>query len=119
MRKDRLTTLAEYLETHVPLDEFSINTWSRGNVACAMGHACRIPEFQKEGLVLLEEEYKTPTFEGKLGFRAVELFFEISLTDAKWLFSSRSYVSDLPVRPHHVAQRIWELLRREEAKPTV
>lgn len=91
MRTDRLLKLAEFLDT-VEEDKFSLVTWDCGTTACAVGWACRMPEFQAEGLGIdFEEGYGLPTFHGYGGWQAVREFFQIDHETAALLFSEYSY----------------------------
>lgn len=150
MNKQRLLLLAEALETRIPAKKFDLATWrddSRaasngttdndllhtcGTTACAVGWACALPEFQKEGLrygtagPTLEGLVTEPGKEWRDSWTAVETFFGLSEDDAAWLFIDDNYHDEgqampgLPkksdhsdyadIKPRHVADRIRHLL---------
>jgi hypothetical protein len=62
-----------------------------GMAACAVGWACTIPAFQKEGLMMragvyLDDTNLRPFFDGEEHFDAVMKFFDIDETRARRLF---------------------------------
>lgn len=121
LQKRRLLKLAAYLEAlpaqyakpkskRRALPGFNMNTWLNranpfrtdqfsgnepaacGTVACAAGHAARIPEFRKLGFKLVSYDYYGernyyPGYKDKTGFSAVAEFFGLALMDAEILFS--------------------------------
>src|SRR3954470_2535007 len=101
MREDRLMILADFLDT-LPNKRFEYRHWtggdwggkqdlSCGTTACAMGWACTIPSFRKEGLKLASGTARRlgigPIFLGRNNFNAAAAFFEISVPDATFLFN--------------------------------
>ncbi len=117
MHKKRLLKLAELLQT-VPKAKFNLNDWRRnpdrtkngdihdcGTVACAIGWACAIPEFIKDGLRF---EQNSPTYKGEYSWTAVEKFFGISEKMAELLFSSFEYPAN--TGPGQVAARIINMV---------
>lgn len=64
MNAERLTKLADFLESSVPDDKFNLEKWSTGldlnecgTAACACGWATQL--FSNEGFVLAPEKYHT------------------------------------------------------------
>ena len=98
----RLELLANHL-CGVKPEYFSLCAWKCGIVACAVGHACQIPEFTEEGFCLVR--FDVPSFSNELGWNAVRLFFGLSSEDASALFSSNSYHPN--VTPSDVATKIY------------
>lgn len=128
MNKERLLTLASFLETQVPEDKFRMDTWvvdvhTCGSSACAFGWACRIPEFKALGLKLVESG---PSYNGEVDFRAAQTFFDLSRMESMWLFGAEinddatdddldNYTQEEIERhsetPKDVAQRIRKFVR--------
>ena len=80
-------------------------------MACAIGHATRIQSFHGDGF-RSEKVYglgSAPHFSGMSGWLAVRLFFEVSKSDALWLFAEHSY--DPGATPDIVADRIAGFLK--------
>ena len=102
MNKERLTLLANHLRT-VPPERLDMTVWTCGTVACAVGHACTIPELQEQGLSLSWIS-RSPDYAGERGWAAVTKFFDLSWGASKLLFNSDSYVK--PPTPTEVADRI-------------
>jgi hypothetical protein len=112
----RLRKLAKCLD-HVKPEQFRMSTWwagkplpGCGTAACALGHACTIPEFYVLGLRLKLKctcQYCTnafiPVFKGMKSFEAAERFFGITQQEARDLFTSNSMRGDTPKQ---VAARI-------------
>jgi len=69
-----------------PYPEFSC-----GTTACACGHAALHPWFKKQGLMLSAQGW--PFYKGKMGFRAIEEFFQIDSILADELFGHMAYSS--------------------------
>ena len=127
---ERLTKLADYLRDNVPNQRFDLDTFVNhekdifgrkedlktvrkelkegfcGTTACAVGHACMMPEFQKKGMRVRivdssgwgssEGNYLAATFKDKdgnifEGFEAAQKFFKISEDRAEKLFSPDGY----------------------------
>jgi hypothetical protein len=100
-----------------------------GTAACAFGHAAFHPPFAAQGLKLSQlracggfsSRLLIPTFEGKEGFAAAEVFFGISERNAEYLFDPSRYESEpdedeesYPViTPEDVIERIRELIADE------
>ena len=120
----RLLRLARHLRK-VPRDRFRLSTWWRkdecGTVACAMGHACEIPEFKKLGLHLGKPEkgiggaiLRFPRFRRQASIQAAALFFGIRGEDAMELFYPYGDGSSLgpDATPAQVARHIERWVRR-------
>lgn len=134
MNIERLQTLATFLRT-VPAEHFDLEGWRSagdsdpyktprpvsnknllthacGTTGCAVGWACALPVFIKQGL-----RWKGwPYYKGSDGlisqhWEAVTGFFEISQDTAKHLFSDFHYLSDHQTTPSEVADRIEESIR--------
>jgi len=91
---------------------------SCGTVACAVGHAALIPEFQALGLKLVRDVTPEPSafgampfFDGKVGWAAVHAFFDIDQDWADYLFM-RTHYEGSP-SPLQVAVRIREVIADE------
>ena len=140
---DRLTVLADHLDS-VPPDRFWLGTWFAnrmptdreidneellyedeefqrtdcGTVACAIGHACRIPEFNALGFKSngLSPRYAPPTAK-KTGswnysdWRAVHEFFGLGDQEAYTLFLDNRYPTGGHTTPAQVAERIRAFVR--------
>lgn len=113
MNKERLTTLAKHLYT-VPPETFDLGDWSCGTVACAVGHACTMPEFQAEGLGFCacehEEARPAPEFRGSIGWSAVTCFFGLTFDESQELFAEGEY-ERIERTPAHVADRILAFVK--------
>lgn len=121
MNTERLEHLKTIL-SQVPKDKFDLGLWIKGakedgkefsqligdcgTSACAVGWACTDPEFNKQGLSYeldfddmdeftpVEKVQGRPYFEGRCGFDAVGLFFDISHGVANWLFIEDDYADN-------------------------
>lgn len=106
---EKLLKLADYLETvedeHFAMDIWYYRkdnkkiarTWDCGTSACALGHACFIPEFKKEGLRVApspsdygDKAVFRVMFDGSYGSEAAAKFFGIGLRGAADLFGSNA-----------------------------
>lgn len=100
MRTDRLSLLADFLETKVPEGRWHYahivgRGWqgkedlSCGATACALGWAATIPELREAGMRL--PMVTEGTFEGQVDttkvFEFAETVFEISAEEAEYLFN--------------------------------
>ena len=103
MHTGRLLVLVETLR-NIPSKKFNFASWvggwnwrlsqlenikellnpECGTTACALGHACVIPAFMELGLGL--DRQGEPIFDGRYGTDAAALFFDISKTEAFFLF---------------------------------
>ncbi|MDP9155314.1 MAG: hypothetical protein M3O74_13800 [Pseudomonadota bacterium] len=91
---------------------------SCGTVACAVGHAALIPEFQALGLKMVRDVTPDqfdfgalPFFDGKVSWAAVHAFFDIDEDWADYLFMGTRY--DSSPSPNQVAARIREVIADE------
>jgi maltooligosyltrehalose synthase len=91
---------------------------SCGTVACAVGHATLIPEFQALGLKMVRDITPEPSafgampfFDGKVSWDAVRAFFDIDESWTHYLFLGSSY--DYDAGPDQVAVRIREVIADE------
>jgi hypothetical protein len=119
----RLRKLADFLKT-VPEAKFDIGDWATkgfnpgnpeasecGSVACAVGWACTIPEFQAEGLHM---HNSTPIYAAEDGnayqsWHAARIFFGLDYDESQQLFSG-SYYPGGNAPPADVIKRIEDLL---------
>lgn len=108
----RLLKLAKHLETNVKPERFDMWSWTCGATACALGHACTIPHFKRNGLHLCIGDYPTPTYQSRTGFMAGATFFGLSYDQAVYLFDSDRYAARSMRSPKIVARRIRGLVRR-------
>jgi hypothetical protein len=107
MNKERLLRLADFLEKEVPAEQFNMERWATGEVgqcgtmACAFGWATKIPEFASAGLKLSLTPFDDDGrevlsgnvhFHDWCGFEAARLFFDISDTQASYLFYDGNYM---------------------------
>lgn len=98
MHTDRLLLLADRLDT-VPPEEFDIGVFKCKTVACALGHAAMMPEFQALGLVLGKMTYEhfgnmlEFHHDGTTHFRAeaAQFFFDLTREQVYSLFFSSGY----------------------------
>jgi hypothetical protein len=106
----RLLRLAEFLETEVPEEKFSLCGWA----ACAMGWAGRLPEFQSAGFSC--HPFIGPRFRNDIGCEAVRSFFEIArAADIIHLVLQDSYPDH--ATPEMVATRIREFVAAAHLSP--
>lgn len=121
MHRQRLKTLAAHLEQlRKPLN---MEAWFSdcGTAACAVGHACSLPEFQQEGLYAgcsqITRRGLVPSFDSEQGWDAVQLFFHLTYSQAKWLFGESAYESESDeegmIEPSAVATRISSLIEKD------
>lgn len=116
MNRGRLLKLAAHLDT-VPPEKFDLGHWICGTTACAVGHACSIPEFRAEGLGWNSKQSRTrfenpaPRFGGSEGWYAVQKFFDLDYGQATALFLDDSYdTHGERTTAAEVAQRIREVV---------
>ena len=84
-----------------------------GTVACAVGHACLLPEFNELGLKFGKDWDPIYEVEGKVtsnSWAAVSDFFDIKHRAAEWIFDEYSYNDECEVTPLMVADRIAEMI---------
>ncbi len=118
----RLTILADYLDTSVKDPSFHIIAWRRnriyihesecGTIACAVGHACDIPEFQALGLHYDEE----PIYNGRNNWDAVADFFSLTREESEILFHYGAYGRHSNVSRQEVIGRLRGFVATRVAK---
>ncbi len=123
----RLLVLADFLETKVPRERFSLSVWANTTgddinlchtTACACGWGTTIPEFHALGF------YLTPMgdsctvdigYDGRTGWGAVRSFFEITERAARFLFEATNYENRKDIDT--VAARIRAFVAMKQAAP--
>lgn len=130
MNQERLERLATALERIAkrPLKNmrFNLREWRStglkkntngcGTAACAVGYACTLPSFKKEGLYLGDENessYAGPMFDGHRCWDAVSVFFNLSYSTSMYLFSADYYARWQRDKPQAVAKRIRQFIRQQ------
>lgn len=112
---EKLTLLADHLEA-IPAKAIRLEYWKCGTVACAVGHACQIPEFQKMGLEIEPSFHFPPLYNERTGWSAVRAFFEIDNYEADFLFSIFDYnLSQLKNPKRHVIKRLRKFVELRKA----
>jgi len=125
--RERLALLAERLREPLPAGTiFNMGVWrverDCGTVACAVGLAMAMPEFQAEGLSA-RSEMRTPGYfsplihPGYTSMAAVTEFFRLPFLEADFLFSPDSYERRSDTTPGEVADRIDASLAGELKAP--
>jgi len=111
MNRHRLEHTAREVLPFVEPERFDMTEWQCGSTACAFGHECLSPFGKENGLrlVMSAPGWFRPTFDNEDGYKAVVAYYEISQTEARWIFSRLQYESPNP-RPAEVAERIESLL---------
>lgn len=128
MNKDRLLTLANWLDRVDP-ERFCMSTWASkhecGTTACAMGHACDVPEFKALGLKLMWNQTAGVSFDtahvvfpdsnggaARIDMSAAKALFDINDTQAEYLFASETEAGEHrgDETPQIVAERIRGLV---------
>lgn len=115
MRSDRLLVLAAFLDT-LPPEKLDMGVWAEkqkcGTVACAVGWACQIPEFQEAGLRVEwdKDECAVPVFGVVCGWATPAVFFGLPITCVHYLFDSELYEANAAVSPRTVAARIRDFV---------
>lgn len=113
MNRERLQQMVTMLR-ELPVDGmigFDLGNWYDsehpcGTAACAVGHACLNPVFIRQGLTLDRGIlFESPKFGDAHGWDAVEAFFGLEPSDAKFLFFEESYDEYAPTAGD-VASRI-------------
>jgi hypothetical protein len=131
--KEKLTILRDYLSHRIDDEEFDISTWhsdneggkrfanddgsySCGTVACAVGHAGSIPEFNALGFSLTD--YGMPTyFTNSIGYSlyswgAVSRFFGLHHNECIYLFDSPSYPNKNHTTKNEVVERLTQFINQ-------
>lgn len=118
VRFDLLKVLANHLETQVDPEEFDMREWKQirrcGTVACAIGHACSLPEFQEAGIKLEthreDERIRVPVYKNYRNVEAVGMCLGISVSEATLLFTPHGYDGS-PILPQVVAKKIRNFIK--------
>ena len=106
----RLARLANLLDT-VPAKQFDMLFWETATQADPIGWAARDPEFQAEGLKMVQHfNRRVPFFSNAIEWEAVCSFFDLTPAQADHLFWEYAYPTQLVVQPEHVAKRIRHML---------
>lgn len=111
--KQKLSKLAQFLDKKVPADRFNLVEWwihtpGCGTVGCAVGWACQIPEFKKEGLKLLNN--CSPCYNSLTSWSGVASFFNLNMEEATYLFLGSAYLYNKQKKTH-VIKRIREFVK--------
>jgi len=121
MNIQRLQMLIDLLD-RIPAEAFDLSLWTNGcgTVACAIGHACLDPEFNKLGLMLRTGGMPGLWVNG-VGFvahnyNAIAQFFGISEYTAYWLFAPDQYFPRDWHDPKVVVERIKQYISKEQNK---
>ena len=110
----RLLRLADHLDT-VKKKTFDMCVWRYdtecGAVACAVGHACTIPEFKRAGLSIRQNRYGEwyPSYRGKKVVMSVCAFFGLTENEEMYLFANAE--DDYDTTPKQVAKRIRRFVK--------
>lgn len=117
--RHRLFVLARFLSL-LRDDRFDLKHWRSddfdvkdcGTTACAGGWATTLPSFRRAGLKFTHDVDfgLTPTFQDKIGYFALEDFFNINNSISFAFFCPEKYVSS-STPPKRVAQRITTYLK--------
>ncbi len=116
MHKERLSQMVVMLRSLPPegsrVIEFNLDDWHCGTSACAVGHACISPMIVGQWLTY-DSVMPDPVFEGKVGWPAVERFFDLSTDEAEGLFGDWRYEGRSDTTPEQVATRIEEFIAEQ------
>jgi hypothetical protein len=109
MNTERLLRLADHLDT-VPESAFDLMDWACGTTACAVGHACFIPEFMAAGLRMdfIDGGLPIPSFGNCYGWMAAGVFFDLPPGASVKLFDPDYYSHR--AKPQDVAARIRQFV---------
>jgi hypothetical protein len=101
---DRLQLLADKLRTVAP-EDYDQAAWvfECGSAACALGHACVMPEFRTLGLGFMG---RLPCYRGITGVNAGKDFFHLTHTQAMLLFDCQPEMT-----PKEKAAQIEAMIR--------
>jgi hypothetical protein len=113
MNKRRLNTMIRFLETSVKASRFNLRGFGHGcgTAGCVGGWTPAVPAFRKLGVQVYDPSGQVPAIPmlpGKtaialgrraalperyasIGLGVLEILFDISLTEANWLFLASSY----------------------------
>ena len=96
MTIERLQQVVRVLEGLPSSVGFSLDRWTCGTTACAIGWAARDPWFTRRGLKM-EEEWEgdsgdgSPYFREEYDWNAIVAFFGLTRGEAEYLFYSDAY----------------------------
>ena len=116
---ERLARLADFLCTLPEEGKLTFSRWYDDGRGCAVGLAAGEPWFRAQGLRLERDDSLKdcqPKFNDKTDWRAVMSFFDITLEEARELFSCSGYDGDIRPNPQRVAHKIRSFLRRRPAR---
>ena len=94
--------------------EFSMENWKCGSVLCMLGHCASDPEFNEQDLHLVKEDFDWdfyPEYNKYIAYEAAAKFFDISFTDANYVFNP--FIYDVPIKDvtkEMVLERMRKLL---------
>ena len=116
MNIDRMNELVRYLKTideyHFNISEWSKRDYERGTVRCAIGHAALNENFIQQGFSLIHANYEFyPHYNGLSGWGAVISFFDIDISNAKFLFDSGGYNESTPTTLSQVIERLTTFIK--------
>lgn len=107
--RERLERLAQFVETIAP-EALTFTKWYGHGKGCPIGLAAATdPWFQAQGLGLRHNESLKecqPVYLDFRDWRAVTKFFELSMDDARSLFSQDGYGGEFRPHPKRVAENI-------------
>lgn len=122
MNKRALELLVKALENpKLHKKNFNLHNWANGphppkkptlecgSTACAIGLACTIPEWKKDGFKMVAEgDAYCPEYGPYASFDAVSRYLRITYEDVMYLFHEDSYLPE--ASPQDVANRIKEFI---------
>lgn len=114
MNKERLKTLADFLENLVENgNKFDMGTWFRenecGTTACALGWATKIPEFKDAGLGV-DPVCSWIEYEGLYNANAAMAFFGLDGSETRSLFYATGLANGLESSKSEVVDYIREMI---------
>lgn len=122
----RLLKLADYL-SELPRKKFDYGFYgeerSCGTVACALGHACLMPQFQRLGARLIPDSYiatllwpKMKDVPGSSEYDVSEQLFGLDATDHNHLFVPGASRLGSDATPKQVAKHIRKFVKERVAQ---
>ncbi len=112
MNIERLQHLITILQNVKP-EAFDLSAWHCGTVACAVGHACLDPVFNRQGLKLWDAgSGLIPCYADNIRWGAVHEFFDLTYNQAQHLFSDSAYRGAATAR--YVIARIESLIKEPQ-----
>lgn len=112
-RLERLKFLLQNLETELPEVKVfnmcsTVDRYSYGIMADALGSAALWPEFNEQGLQVSDDD--DVEFDNLRDAEAAEEFFKLAPPLVDYLFYPYDYGDICPITPQHVVARIDEIL---------